>query len=111
MDPNLIAPVLAGLASLVTLVMTTRRANQTEARADQIEARTAAKETVEALSALNVALLGDISDLRSRLGAVEVRRSDCEHELADLTREHEALKSLIGAVEHRMTQHELQSDE
>lgn len=80
-------PVGAAIViSLATFVLTQRRAQQ-------IDNRAAAKDTVDILILQNKALLGDIADLRVRVTFIETQRLNCEEALARLAADHADLQA------------------
>src|SRR5258708_7753961 len=80
MDQALI-PGLTLLISIGSVVFTQWKSHRADTREDQIEARTAAKQTVDILESLNEALQSQVIDLRARITAIEQRHLDCETQL------------------------------
>ena len=70
---NLLAPSVAVVIALATMVFT-------EFRSRRLEERAATKDMVDSLLALNGALSNDLADVRRRLGFLEDEHQECERE-------------------------------
>lgn len=89
MDPTLIIPFISIMLSVVTFVVTDRRANRVESRA-------AAKETVELLVTQNKVLHDSIEDLLGRVRNLEEELKLCQAERAELLRARQQQPPRVG---------------
>ncbi len=92
-----LAPGAAIVISLATLVLTQRRAEQTDAR-------TAAKDTVEILAIQNTALLAEITNLHTRVAVIETERAALVNTLKNSEIEQHNLRAEVVKLTTLLTQ-------
>lgn len=73
MESNLIAPGLAIVFTAATFVFT-------QIRAQRLDDRSAARETVETIAALNRALSSELEHLRDHIKEIDAQHKQCERE-------------------------------